>query len=288
MIYNTDMIKKMQQAQLDIYKDFELICNEAGVSFFVAYGSVIGAIRHKGFIPWDDDIDIGMLRDEYDKLIQYMLDNPDERYELLTPETQEGYVLSFGKFSKKGTEYIEAAHSYRSYIPGVAIDIFPFDETTINEKERNSQIKFAWIWNRIMVLAEYKVPTLPENMGSFTRKICLIVCGALHYLLRLFGITREKAYKNYIKYSRKYNDRKEGVYTDFSEPNCKKILLKKEDIFPAREVPFEDTTVLIMNNYDKALTQLYGTYMELPPEDQRHNHPPKYVDFGDGVKYGEK
>lgn len=287
MIYDDKLIRKMQQAQLEIYKDFEKLCAELELSFFVAYGAAIGAVRHKGFIPWDDDMDVGMLREDYNKLIKYMNEHPSDKYELITPETQAGCVLSFGKFSKKGTECIEAAHSYRNYTSGIAIDIFPYDETCEDMKERKRQAKGTWIWNRIMVLAEYKVPTLPETMGKTVRQICLLACLVLHHILRIFGITREKAYKKYLKYARQYSNKEDVYYTDFTDLT-EKVLLKKEDIFPVREVAFEDTTILTMHNLEKALSQLYGDYMQLPPEEQRHNHPPKYVDFGDGIKCGEK
>ena len=287
MIYDDKLIRKMQQAQLEIYKDFEKLCTELELPFFVAYGAAIGAVRHKGFIPWDDDMDLGMLREDYNKLIQYMTEHPSEKYELLTPETQTGCVLSFGKFSKKGTECIEAAHSYRSYTSGIAIDIFPYDETSPDLKQRKRQAKATWIWNRIMVLAEYQVPTLPDTMGKVTKEICLKTCLLIHYVLRFLGITRDKAYEKYLKCARKYSGKEDVYYTDFTDLT-ERVLLKKEDIYPVQQVAFEDTTILTMNKLDKALSQLYGDYMKLPPEDKRYNHPPKYVDFGDGTRYGEK
>lgn len=287
MTYNTEILLKMQQEQLKIYKDFEKLCAELQLPFFVAYGATIGAVRHGGFIPWDDDIDVGMLRDDYNKLIEYMSQNENENYQFITPETQKGCVLSFGKFSKKGTECIEAAHSYRNYETGIAIDIFPYDATSLDAKARKKQAKKTWIWNRIMVLAEYRVPTLPDNMGKVSRWICLKVCLAAHYMLRVFGMTREKAYTNYLKSAMKYNGREDVAYTDFTDLT-ESVFLDESDLYPAKEVAFEDTTILTLNNIEKALSQLYGNYMELPPEEQRHNHPPKYVDFGDGNKFGEK
>ena len=287
MIYDAEILKKMQAAQLEIYKDFEKMCTDLGLQFFVAYGAAIGALRHEGFIPWDDDIDVGMLRDDYNKLIQYMCENPNDKYEFITPETQSGCVLSFGKFSKKGTECIEAAHSYRNYDSGIAIDIFPYDETSSNLKERKRHAKKTWIWNRIMVLAEYDIPTLPDNMNKVIKFICLKVCFLLHHVLRLCGFTREKAYERYLKCARMYSGSSDAYYTDFTDLT-ERVLLKREDIFPARKVQFEDTTILTMNHLEKSLTQLYGDFMKLPPEEQRHNHPPKYVDFGDGTIFGEK
>ena len=287
MIYDAKILKKMQDTQLEIYKDFEKMCTDLELHFFVAYGAAIGSLRHKGFIPWDDDIDVGMLRDDYNKLIQYMRENPNEKYEFITPETQSGCVLSFGKFSKKGTECIEAAHSYRNYNSGIAIDIFPYDETSSNLKERKRHAKKTWIWNRIMVLTEYDIPTLPNNMNKVVRFICLKLCYLLHHVFRLCRFTREKAYARYMKCARMYSGIENACYTDFTDLT-ERVLLKKEDIFPVREVQFEDTTILTMNHLEKSLTQLYGDFMKLPPEDQRHNHPPKYVDFGDGVRFGEK
>ena len=288
MTYTQDSIKKLQNVQLEIYKDFEKICNDLGLPMFVIGGSAIGAFRHDGFIPWDDDIDVCMIREDYNKLMKALEESPDEKYELIAAENQKGYVLAFGKFSKKGTEFIEGAHSYRKYIPGIAIDIFPYDAAAENEKDRKKQIKKAWFWNRVMVLAEYSTPTLPPKMNSVLKSILSFICACIHYGLRLVGFTREKAYKNYLKYAAAYNGKTDAYYADFSHPNPESVRVAKDVMFPVREIAFEDTTIQVMNQVEVHLTGEYGDYMQLPPEEKRLNHPPKYVNFGDGEIIGEK
>ena len=288
MTYTSDTIKKLQDVQLEIYKDFEKICRELDLPMFVIGGSAIGAFRHDGFIPWDDDIDVCMVREDYNKLMKALEEHPHEKYELIAAENQDGYVLSFGKFSKKGTEFIEGAHSYRKYIPGIAIDIFPYDATVADEKARKKQIKKSWFWNRIMVLAEYPTPTLPSNMNPAIRVSALAACRMIHWGLRLVGITRAKAYKNYLKYAGMYNGKTDAYFADFSHPNPESVRVEKDVIFPVREIKFGDTTIQVMNQVEVHLTGEYGDYMQLPPEEKRLNHPPKYVNFGDGEIIGEK
>ncbi len=288
MKYTSDTIKKLQDVQLEIYKDFETICRQLDLPMFVIGGSAIGAFRHDGFIPWDDDIDVCMIREDYNKLMKALEENPHEKYELIAAENQDGYVLSFGKFSKKGTEFIEGAHSYRKYIPGIAIDIFPYDATVADEKARKKQIKKSWFWNRIMVLAEYPTPTLPPNMNPAIRVSALAACRVIHWGLRLVGITRARAYKKYLKYAGMYNGKTDAYFADFSHPNPESVRVAKDVIFPIREIKFGDTTIQVMNQVEVHLTGEYGDYMQLPPEEKRLNHPPKYVNFGDGEIIGEK
>ncbi len=279
-----EMLEKMKQTQLEIYKDFEALCKELELPFFVEAGALIGAVRHGGFIPWDDDIDVGMLRDDYNKLREYLLEHPSEKYEILSPETQEGYVLPLSKFTKKGTCYIEAAHSYRNYKEGIAMDIFPFDATSTDEKERMAHKRDIWIWNRILVLSEYATPVLPDGLNPLVHAVCKLGCKLVHYFFKLIGFTREKAYRKFYKCVTKYAGKENVLYSCFDDIPYD-IHLEKEDIFPMQELPFGDTTIVVMNNYHKHLTQAFRNYMELPPEDKRHNHPPKYADFGDGCIY---
>lgn len=288
MNYTSDVIKKLQQTQLEIYKDFEAICKELNLPMFVTSGAAIGAFRHGGFIPWDDDIDVYMLREDYNKLMKALEEHPNDKYELITAENRDGYVMTFGKFAKKGTEFIEGAHSYRKYIPGIAIDIFPNDATVEDDKIRRKQIKKTWFWNRIMVLAEYPVPTLPAKMNPVLRAIALVACRVIHWGLKIVGITREKAYKKYLKYATMYNGKTDKFYTAFHHTNPEKVYVPREVIFPVREVAFEDTTIQVMNQAEVQMTGEFGDYMQLPPVEKRTNHPPKYVNFGDGDIIGEK
>ena len=282
-------LQKMQKVQLEIYKKFEQICEKEKLSFFVAGGAAIGALRHQGFIPWDDDIDVCMLRKDYTRLVQRLTKQPVDGYHLITPESEQGCVLVFGKFTKDGTEWIEEAHQYRKYKSGIGIDVFPYDKVYADRKKRKWQIRKTWFWNRIMVLTEYPVPVLPKNIPKATVIPLKAACRAVYIFLNLIHFTKDKAYKKYLNYALICERKKENkvLLTDFSYANPQKVLVRMDET-EIIEVPFEDTTIKTIRGIKHLLTRQFGDYMTLPPKDQRHNHPPKYVDFGDGERFGSR
>lgn len=282
MDYNGKWIRKMQEVQLEIYKVFERKCEEEKLSFFVLGGAALGALRHRGFIPWDDDIDVCMPREDYNRLRKCLAKRPVDGYRLVTPESQDGCVLVFGKFTKDGTEWIEAAHKYRDYKSGVGIDVFPYDKVYANKRKGMRQIRKTWFWNRVMVLTEYPEPVLPSGIPKIAIPLLKTACRAVHMFLRCIGFTKGKAYKKYLKYALACE--KEGekaLLTDFSYADPRKVMIRMEET-NIIELPFEDTTIKTIRGIRRYLTAQYGDYMALPPEDERYNHPPKYVDFGNG------
>ena len=110
-----------------ILKDFIQICEENNIQYFLDGGTLLGAIRHEGYIPWDDDIDVMMLREEYDKFINFMEKNPSEKYDLLSLETKKDYIRAFSKLSLKGTHVEEYTDINTDYKIGISIDIFVLD-----------------------------------------------------------------------------------------------------------------------------------------------------------------
>ena len=124
--YDTDTLKHVQEVQLMIFKDFIEICEKNDLEYYAYGGTVLGAIRHKGFIPWDDDIDILMFREDYEKFLKIMGETKSSKYELLNIDKNEDYHYMFSKMSLKGTSFRNYWCLEKSFNVGINIDIFIF------------------------------------------------------------------------------------------------------------------------------------------------------------------
>jgi lipopolysaccharide cholinephosphotransferase len=284
-ISNEDVTKKLQETEKEIYKDFQALCKKHNIPFFASGGTAIGAIRHQGFIPWDDDIDICLLREDYNKVIYYIRKELSDKYEVYDCKSKDGYVLVFSKICKKGTKIQEDTYADTNYTTGVFVDLFAYDRTSRNPKLRRKQIRDTWLWARLMVLSVYKHPRFPDNLNGIKLKAAKGICILVHYGLKILHLNKNFFYKKYLKAALRYKDSKEELYTDFSYIAPEKLLCTHKMIFPLKEVKFEDCTISILNNADKYLKSQFGDYLTLPPINQRKTHNPKYVDFGDGTIY---
>ena len=132
-------VEELQKIELEILKYIDKVCKENNLTYFLAYGTLIGAIRHKGFIPWDDDVDIQMPRDDYNKLCD-ILKEENGRYKLLDHKEGLGYIYPFAKVIDSNTRLIETGLT-ETVNMGVYIDIFPIDGTPNDFKKRKKYLK---------------------------------------------------------------------------------------------------------------------------------------------------
>ncbi len=279
--YDQQTLKKLQTVELGIFKDFQKICDKHGLSYFAIGGTAIGAVRHKGFIPWDDDIDVGMLREDYEKFLRIAPDELGSSYDLLTMESKQGYVLALAKISKKGTVFLEATDENRTYESGIFLDIIPYDVVCADAKKRAQQIKKAWFWARMCVMSEYGQVKLPDSLVGIRRTAALSVAKLVHGALKLFRVKKLSLYRRFLKAARMYEGKESIYYADLSCMDPEASIIESNDIFPLVDFPFEDGVMRMLHHYDNYLTLQFGDYMTLPPEDQRKNHYPAILDFGE-------
>ena len=142
--YDDQTLRKLKSVEMEILKDFISLCQKYDLKYFATGGTAIGALRHHGFIPWDDDIDVCMLRQYYNVFMEKAPKDLGDKYLFMTTDTEEKYPLMFGKMVKKGTRFIEYAYQQVDYPLGIYIDIFPYDKTSENEKERRKLQKITW------------------------------------------------------------------------------------------------------------------------------------------------
>ena len=285
--YEPDVLQKLWNVEEGIYLEFARICDKYHLRYFCAYGTALGAIRHKGFIPWDDDMDMGMPREDYEKFIKIAPKELQGNFELLEPRLTKGYVMPFAKLTRSDTTFVESADIDRKYHSGIFIDIFPFDLVSENMEERKKAQKKCWFCARLMVLCEYPKPNLPSSITGVKKALVYAACDVAHFGLKALGKTPANLQKKYIKYATEYgNTHKDAyLYADFGTYNAEidfgrpDQYFDKDTLFPAVDVPYENILVKVPHDWDRYLTDSYAKYMELPPIEQRHSHYPSKLEF---------
>ncbi len=264
--YDQETLNKLHEVELEILDKFHAICKENKLTYFLTGGTMLGAIRHSGFIPWDDDIDIGMPREDYDKFIKIAPKALGDKYIIDCFEYNKKYYLPFAKIKKNNTIFDEGFFKDGEMHKGIYIDIIPFE----NVDEINTDLKIRAIMVRnildtmfykekIRKLKNTRRPWLVLLFSIFTKKRLMKI---QHYFLT-------KCKNNNSKYINALG----GSYHYLKETNL------RSDIIPSKEVIFEKKKYYGMNKPDVYLSKLFGDYMKLPPKENRVNHVPKRICF---------
>ena len=277
--YEPEVLKKLQRVETKILADFNTLCEENDIDYFTIAGTLLGSIRHKGFIPWDDDIDVGMTRENYDKFLAVADNAMGGKYRLLNYETDPKFALIFSKWCKEGTVFRDGAAIEMGYTAGIPIDVFCFDDVPDDRKKRRRQGWRAWAWGKLFVLRNIGKP--PIYAYGFKVKIIAAIARIGNWLLRLFHVSSNFLYKKATWEAEKYNGTKTNYVSHMFDPIPHLSVLKREDIYPTYWADFEDIKIKLPRRPEKYLKPMYGSdYMAIPPEERRHNHPPIELDFG--------
>jgi len=279
--YEPEVLKKLQNIELGMLVDFEQLCAKHDIDYFLCGGSLLGAVRHEAFIPWDDDIDIGMTRSHYDRFLHVAEHEYADKYSLINAEINPDFPCMFTKWYKRGTTFRDKDAVTTGYHAGIAIDIFCFDNVWDDNKRLRKQAIQAWTFSKLFILREISRPTILT--GGVKGKIAMGISRIAHYMLKVLGISPEWLYHqaaNAALCCRDTNTRRAAYLFDQS-PYIN--MMKLADIYPTRFMEFEGVQVRVPNCPEAYLKVQYGNdYMTLPPVEKRHNHPPVELDFGSG------
>lgn len=277
--YDQKTLEKVQQVQAEILKDVLELCKKHGIDNFIIFGSALGVVRHKGFIPWDDDIDIGIFREDLPRFKRAVKKELSDKYEFLTCEINHNYACTVTHFQKKGTKFVSNDIKKCDYTPGINIDIFIYDHLADGFFARRYQYFMTWFLGRLLYLSGKGEPVIPYK--GIKKWICKKICDLVRLGLRILNITPIKVYRKFQKISQMYRNKKTRYYAAFETPTPWLNKMRKEDIYPLKERPFRDFTVYIPRNTHQHLRKIFGNYMQLPPEEKRVNHRPWIIDFGE-------
>jgi len=265
MVENETNLRDLQLAQLEILKEFIRVCKELNLKYFLYAGTLLGCIRHEGFIPWDDDIDIIMPRKDYEIFLKKGQNLLKEKYFLQTYKTDLEYTMNFAKIRNSSTTFIESSVKNININHGVYIDIFPFDGYRPEKKFYNLKLNIIYKFHRIHISKSYSI----ERVKNLKLKIFDIVTDILYKNKTITQILEKEdrmaqRYKiDECEYVSSYE------YVDM-KPN--EIYVPKEYFGEGVTKIFEGIEVNVPTNYDGYLTRLYGDYMQLPPEEKRIAH----------------
>lgn len=269
--YDDETLKHLQKVQMMIFKDFVKICEDNDLTYFLYGGSLLGAVRHGGFIPWDDDVDVIMFRKDFDKLNEIMEKNPCEKYNFYNVLNEETYFYTFARLTLKGTIFAEWWADQVDYVPNIFIDIFILDNIPNNKIKRFFHMKFSFLLNQLTMYAYIKY----DNFSRLKK----IIQQTAYYLLKIMPISPQTIKQKCINTYEKYKNEECDQVCDFPAM-CQLPIYDKKDWLPIKKTKFESMDVNIPNNPDRILTRIYGDYMELPPEDSRFRYAPEKIDFG--------
>lgn len=249
--------EELHSVLLKIAKVFHDICERNKIPYFMLGGTMLGAVRHKGIIPWDDDMDFGVPREYFEKLKKALREELPSNMEAMSIETSESIILDIIKIQDKRTLVRELFRENLSESFGVNIDIFPLDRTIYGNN--TFRAKFA---EGLKNVQQYRF--LSSMSRPIHKKIAAFVIKTL-----LFWIDRETII-NIIRNN--FADKQGRYIANYYGAWGRKEIIPHEIMEPAVLYKFEDASFYGVRNYDSYLTSLYGDYMVLPPEEKRHIH----------------
>jgi lipopolysaccharide cholinephosphotransferase len=263
--YQDLSLREAQMFMVDILKGMHELCEKHGLRYFLDAGTLIGAVRHKGFIPWDDDVDIGMPREDYNRFLEIAKKELPDHLFLQTFETDEYYdvypVPCKVRYNNTLLFEKDAIYDNHKMHNGIYIDVFPYDSLP--------KSKFVYKIQRTIsynILKSFKrIRDIPEKLSfknritfTFYRLVVKMFPNKRRLKLFTFLVSWNDPNSEYIGY---------GVDTYWSE-----YIYKKSDYFDLAKLEFEGQYFYVPKNYDAILTQLYGDYMTMPKEEDRVWH----------------
>jgi lipopolysaccharide cholinephosphotransferase len=246
-------IKDIQKVQLSILKQIIAVCEKHKLNYVGIAGTALGAYRHKGFIPWDDDVDIAMPREDYEKFLK--LQNEFQGHFIQTIDTDSDYNQHFAKVRKDGTIYLEKVRAkYKKMHHGIWVDIFPLDYYKKDEK---------WFKDVMSAQDRYRRASKPRYGKFFFKSI----------LYRIVYGKKLNARKNLDKVMMKFSSSDTELVGNVKYND----VLSYDNVVNPDTRQFEDITLKVPGQIEKYLEHKYGDYMTLPPESERQGHVPLKV-----------
>lgn len=259
--FNDNILRKLQKTQLEMLIEIDRICRKCEIKYNIIAGTLLGAVRHGGYIPWDDDADVAFLRPEYEKFRKVCKTELDKtRFIFQDDRNTKGYRWGYGKLRRRNTLFLRENQEHMPYMQGVFIDVFPLDGVSdnyilrgINNLECFCVRKILWskvgkiadqsFWKRQLYRLLDKIPE--EKVLSYYHGM---ICRMNHKRTRMVRILMFPTPNNEYGYYRSWYE-------------------KSEDIL------FEGKIFCGIKDYDSYLTFKFGDYMKLPPMNQRKVHP---------------
>lgn len=264
-------LKHLQDVEFGILQDVDEFCKKHGVSYSLYAGTALGALRHKGFIPWDDDVDVAMTRTEFDRFCALWVKNPPDGYYLESILTDERCGICHAKVRKEGTFFLSDGEIESEGHHGIWVDIFPLDKVSLNKKKRAEKLRHG---RELVFLTRANVSNTRDDFKKrLVRRIFRIIPRA---------VRQKKIVEIHRWLVEHMEDGAEEGYVWAEMSTLKTMVTHSFSLnLENRYVPveFNGAQFPLFSEYESMLTRLYGNYMQLPPESERINHNPVKIKF---------
>lgn len=255
--------ERIQHHSINILREIDRICRANDIPYFITNGTLLGAVRHKGFIPWDDDIDVAMLRPDFNRFVKHAREWLSAPYEFISPETYEKCPGELSKVIDGSTTLIER-WSYNQ-LGGVYVDVWVLDAVSDKRWQRRLHFSSYKVLNRLLYMRNRDPYKRGHGMSSWWPRI----------VQSLFKNSTLQRWMHKVQTACDFDKHDKICMLD----NGEKSIISKKVIGQRKEYEFESQLFFGPEDYDTYLRALYGEYMELPPENKRRVHRPDYVDF---------
>jgi len=275
--YSAEELAQIQRIEYNLLNIISGICDKNGIEYFLIGGTALGAVRHSGFIPWDDDIDIGMTRNNYRKFLSIVPNRLPDGYVLQSPYQNKVSPYFYTKIRIDGTVFMEYCNRGLPIHQGVYIDVFPFDN--VPDDEQLNIKHFQKVQNLIRLFTLRQIPdvsskpnSLIEHFKAFFRFVLHLICKCIPHKLLLKEIEATITM---------YNAANTAAVACLNFPKRKTEYILKSDLYPLIKMKFVDKEFFIPGNYDQYLRTHYGDYLKLPPPEMRYGHKPFHIKLTD-------
>lgn len=265
---NQSKLKQLQNVELEMFKEIAKICDKNGLTYYMSAGTFLGAVRHKGFIPWDDDMDMRIPRDDYEKLIDILYKELPEPYIVQHYKLNKNVHRYFARVENTKVKFIRT-HAVKRQESNAWIDIFPLDgmpDNKIHASLRKFHLLYRKMWMQLSVFDE--IVDVSKKRPWLERVIIFIATKTpIQNMLSWDRMWRklDEALKAYPLSQSKY-------YMNFMSAYKFKDIIPKQIYGKGKKYKFEDAVFNGPEDYDSFLKILYGDYMKLPPKEKQKNH----------------
>ncbi len=260
-------LRKVQLMILTIFKEIVRICDENNISYFIIGGTALGAVRHGGFIPWDDDLDIGMTRRNYNRFLKIAQEKLPPELFLQTVKTDQESVFYFTKVRKNGTKFIEKYCKDLNIHHGLFVDIFPFDNIPDNIMLRKKHYIKVNFWANLFI--SRCVTGTSEPQYGVVGCLKIAIRKVLHFFLK--PLSKQYLYKRLDLACQEYNSAKSETVSFVKNLY---LQIPSIDAEHTQRILFEGLEVSCPGHVEEYLKHNYGDYLILPSEEKRVGHRP--------------
>ena len=263
-----DVLRKLQLTQLEMLKLVDQMCRKSDIKYSLFAGTLLGAVRHKGYIPWDDDLDICMAREEYNRFIHIWQQAPPKGYLLQNKENSPGFTQTFTKIRKEHTTFLETENEIGRYHNGIFIDVFPVDRIPSG---RFARYLFFWRCLLYQLFTREYVPKKNGHLMQYGSRVLLFLTSIpqrAHIRERL--LTKITSYNNNQSFNTTTIETFESIKHSYPPDMMEHFT----------NLPFEDSSFMCCASWEQQLQEHFGDYMQFPPkEEQTWAHHPLILDF---------